>query len=300
MKPGAGSIPDLGWIRRNIPIADVAKALDLRFDGKMIFCWRPPHEDLHASVSINKTTNRVKCFGCNTPTMGVVDLVMDVRGIDVKDAACWLENHFSVERIAKGKHLTSPATAFRVGYEDPIGLLVKSGIWASFIPPTRSIVPVLLSLSERAEKDTFSVTCSYRAIVRESGVKSFNCISKALDQLEELGWLTIQQVQPAAGQVLRKVNTYILTPYSNSIMELANGMAKQKRKDMESERTLRKVQRKVRQEAIDAATLAIAGSLPRTEPVAGLYKVQALYPHDSVKQFPAITTIASNVERGVR
>lgn len=261
-----GSIPDLGWINRSLPIADVAKALGLRVEGNMIQCWHPErhqHGDRTPSVGIRKTTNRAKCFGCDTRPIGVVDLVVDVLRIDLKEAIRWIEEHFEVKRIPKGKHLESRSKEhpYRVGYERPVELLVKSGIWATFGPQTQRIVPVLLAFAERAEKNTLVVTSSYRRLMRFSGVKSPNSISKGTRQLEEIGWLEIHQTKTPDGSVLKNVNTYILTPESDAILELANGMASQLRAEIAAERELRKQRRRARKEALSAATLCVSGNL---------------------------------------
>jgi hypothetical protein len=80
-----GSIPDFAWINRNLPIADVARKLDLRFaQGDMLHCWHPERHqagDRIAAASIWMEKNRIKCFGVGCGLfVGVVDLVMDVRG----------------------------------------------------------------------------------------------------------------------------------------------------------------------------------------------------------------------------
>src|ERR1041385_3702273 len=124
------TIPDLKRVNRNLPIADVARRLGLRFGHRgMIHCWHPDrhqHGDRTPSVGIRATTNKAKCFGCsnNPPPMSVVDLVMDVWGMDVRAAATWLEDNFEVPRIGKGKHLKSsdPVRAYMVGHEQPIEL----------------------------------------------------------------------------------------------------------------------------------------------------------------------------------
>src|SRR5438105_9538916 len=85
------------------------RALDLKFgSGGNIHCWhseKHKNGDRTASVGIWKSTNRVKCFGCDTPTMSVVDLVMNVRAEDAASAANWLGSNFDVKRIPKRRHL---------------------------------------------------------------------------------------------------------------------------------------------------------------------------------------------------
>jgi hypothetical protein len=72
---------------------------------------------------------------------------------------------------------------------------------------------------------------------------------------------------PAPAGGLRQVNTYLLTPWSDDILELANSMAAQARKEIESEREMRRQRRRARQEALNAATRSVA--LKPTAPLSG-------------------------------
>jgi len=259
-----GGIPDFRRINRNLPIAEVAKALELRFgQSGMIHCWHPEkhqHGDRTPSVGIQKSVNRVKCFGCETPPMSVIDLVIDAQATDAAGAAAWLERNFEVPRIPKGRHLepTRPLPRYDVGHEQPLELLVKSGVWATLRPQAQRIGPVLLHFAEKREHDTFRVQLSNRGIMRYSGIKSFGSVSKGIAQLEEIGWLSILRGDARAGGLIRAANTYILTPYSDAILELANAMAAQNRKEIEIEREMRRLQRLARVEALNAATRCVA------------------------------------------
>jgi hypothetical protein len=77
MTSGNG-IPDMRFINRQIKIAEVARALDLRLDGNSkIHCWHPERHkngDRTASVGIRSTNNTVKCFGCDSKPMGLLIL----------------------------------------------------------------------------------------------------------------------------------------------------------------------------------------------------------------------------------
>jgi hypothetical protein len=269
-------IPDFHWVNRSLSIADVAKALGLRVQGGMIHCWhgeRHKNGDRTASVGIWKITNRVKCFGCGTPSMSVVDLVVDVTGTDVAGAAQWLALNFEVQRIPKGRHLESSKALphFEVGREDPIELLVKSGIWARLSAQAQRIAPTMLAFAEKEKRDTFRVRISDRAIMRYSGVKSFNSVSKAKRQLEEIEWLERLPSGAQAGSVLRSASNYRLTPYSDGLLELAQVTAAQNRNEMMAERELRQRQRRARAEALNAARRCAALKPTDVPPKAGHY-----------------------------
>jgi hypothetical protein len=297
---GECGIPDLRWINRSLSIADVAKALELQFDqGGMLRCWHPEkHQngDATPSVGIRKATNRVKCFGCGSGTMSVVDLVCDVQGIDVAKAARWLEGHFDVPRIAKRRHLEAakPLRWCDVGHEQPIELLVKSGIWAVLCPPAQRVAPVLFCLATRGERDTFNVKISDRALMRYSGVKSFSSLGKAKRQLEEIEWLECLADEFKAGEVLRSVSTYGLTPYSDGLMELANEMAAQNRQEVAAEREMRRQQRRARRAALDAATRCVAMKPTDDILASGTTVYNPLYTERSVGQSGATQNEAPN------
>ena len=94
--PRGTGIPDMRFINRELPIVEVARALDLRLDGAgKIHCWHPDrhqHGDRTASVGIRASNNTVKCFGCDSKPMGPIDLAMDVHGLGAADAARGSQN----------------------------------------------------------------------------------------------------------------------------------------------------------------------------------------------------------------
>jgi 1-acyl-sn-glycerol-3-phosphate acyltransferase len=62
-------------------------------------------------------------------------------------------------------------------------------LWARLAVPAQRIVPVLLSYAERSGLEMLKVKISYRAMMRYSGLRSFNAVSGGLRQLAEIGWL---------------------------------------------------------------------------------------------------------------
>jgi hypothetical protein len=236
-------IPDLRFINRRIAITDIARALDLRLgDNGNIHCWRPEchhNGDRTASVGFRKANNTVKCFGCGTGPLSVTDLVMVV--LDIKnpgDAALWVAARFDVPEISSGKHVVeSERRIFRYSRESEIGVLIRSGLWPLLSVAARSLAPVLL---EFAEPRTRSVTISFLAMMRYSGVASPNAISAALRELEQIHWLSIVagRREPGSGPV-RTTSTYVLTPRSDELMDLANANCKQMREEIEIQRQIR-------------------------------------------------------------
>jgi hypothetical protein len=247
-------LPDLQFINRKIPIIEVARALGLTFgDNGNLHCWRPEHHqngDRTASVGIRKTNNTVKCFGCWVGPLGPIDLVMSVLGSkNPGEAARWIAGRFKVPELPRGKHLVQPERRiFQVGFESDIGLLVRSGLWAQLSPPARSIVPVLLEFANQDPgQQTYTTQISYRALARYSGVASHRAIAGALHELRALHWLASVPGprEPGAGPV-RSVSTYVITPRSDELLELANAHFAKTRDEIELQRRLRAEQRSKR------------------------------------------------------
>jgi hypothetical protein len=142
------------------------------------------------------------------------------------EAARWIAAHFEVPDLPAGKHVVQPRRhIFRVGDEDEVGLLVRSGTWARLSTPARSLVPVLLELADRnPETRSLSAHLSYRALSRFSGVVSPNAIKKAIRELQEIGWLSVAvgSRKPCSGPV-RETSLYLLTPRSDELLEFVAG-----------------------------------------------------------------------------
>lgn len=260
-------IPDMAYIRRHVPIADVARELDLRRGTNgLIHCWHPERHvngDATASASILKTLNRIKCFGCDSLLLGPVDLVADVRGLTPKDAAVWIAQRFSVPSIEPRKHLKEPARIIHeVGLEGELGLLIRSGLWAQLSAFAQRLLPVLLEFADRADprKRTRTLRLSYRAMQRYTGVGSPRAIAKALAELEEVGWLQ-KAKRPAAGPV-GQTASYVLTPFSDQVQQLANSTAADLKTDIRIERELRAERKR---QLIDSICRAASKTAPKDE-----------------------------------
>ena len=247
-------IPDLRYINRKVSIREVARALDLRFGPNgNVHCWRPElhqNEDRTASVGIWTAVNKMKCFGCGVGPLGPVDLVMSVIGMTNPGAAGrWIAQRFSIPDLPPGRRPVAPERHIaQFGHESDVGVLILSGLWAQLSPHARSLVPVLLELAERDPKTrTLALQISYRALQRFSGVSSPNAVANALRELQEIQWLTPSKGQrtPGGGPV-RNTSTYIITPRSDALMELAHATVAEFRRDIEEERKLRAEERERR------------------------------------------------------
>jgi hypothetical protein len=241
-------IPDARWANGNLPITDVAAELGCgeAIAGKL-HCWhaeRHQNGDRTASVGIKITANRLRCFGCagDSKFMNVVDLVMDYLSVDPTKALRWLDEHFVIPRLPKGAHLKdSTRRSYEVGKESVMQGLVRSGVWAKLPTPAQKIFPVLMEMGELDEKTRrYKSTISYLALRRYSGVGSDKSVKVALDALRDFFLLEFVQV-PGTGSAVRAVSSYLLTPYSDEFLALANAVAGEQRIAVSTEREFRRI-----------------------------------------------------------
>ena len=204
------TLPDMTYIRREIPIADVARELGIRVAGRSAaHCWRVgAHQngDRTPSMSFSKR-NRAKCHVCDVDPKSPIDLVIAYQECSLKEAVTWLCAHWPVPTIAKNTKLarrerwaTSP-----VGYSSfPLEQFIRSGVWAALDDPARAVLPVLFCFAERG-----TVSVSYRGLARYSGLGSFATIAKAFQQLKRLGIL--EALPRVAGSSFREPSSYRFT-----------------------------------------------------------------------------------------
>jgi hypothetical protein len=290
-KSSVVGIPDMRFINRELPIAQVARALDLRLDGiRKIHCWhsdRHKHGDRTASVGIRASNNTVKCFGCDSKPMGPIDLVMDVRELESPaEAALWITERFSVPSIPARKRLVGEERRRdRVGHERGLGLLIRSGLWGTLSEPAQALAPVLLEFGEKQSPldDAARVQMAYRTMARYSGLQSHNAIRKGLVELSEIGFL-ILPIAESSRSLDRKSARYTVTPNSQLLFELAQAFVLQMRQEIAIEVELRKRQRSER--------LRSNRTNGESDPGGVCTKYKTLYSRNSVEREDGISGIA--------
>lgn len=202
-------LPDMTFIRREIPIADVARELGIRVAGaNTAHCWREGHQngDRTPSMSFSKR-NRAKCQVCDPDSKSPIDLVIAYQECSLKEAVTWLCARWPVPTIAKNTKLarrerwaTSP-----VGFSAfPLEEFIRSGVWAALDDPARAILPVLFCFAERG-----TVSVSYRGLARYSGLGSSATVAKGFQQLKRIGIL--EALPRLAGSSFREPSSYRFT-----------------------------------------------------------------------------------------
>jgi hypothetical protein len=241
----ASRYPNIAYIREQISIVSVARALGLHVDGYRARCWRPENHrngDRTPSVGLNRKTNHGRCFVCDPHSWSNIDLVMLCRGCDMLGAVFWIAERFSVPDLPKGIHLRKReewSARFMASRDDSlVGLLVRSGLWAQLTPSEAKILQVFVTFRD---VDTACCEVSYRGILRYSGVGSHATVVNAVRHFEQIGFLKV--IRGAESRVNRRVNRYMLNMDDPDFQSLMSAIYQRQREEIETERALREKQR---------------------------------------------------------
>jgi hypothetical protein len=251
----SGYLPDARRINREIDIRDVAAALDIRRSRLRFHCWHPEnhsHGDADPSVGYWEQENRLKCFVCDKPAIGVIGLVMDVLNLDFKGAIAWIDSRFEVPRMLRRKKIERAERRNLDGVLHPIDYLVRSHIFSKLSAPTQAIAAAMIAFSEKTgalAESTRMVTISYRALQRYSGLRSPNAVCNAVRELEMIGWL---QASTQRAGLQNTTAIYSITPFSESVVALGHALAKEEQMAIEYERAASKQRRVERERAFRA------------------------------------------------
>jgi hypothetical protein len=269
-------LPDMTYIRRSIPISDVATALGIRVAGRnAAHCWRvESHQNGDRTPSLSFHRNRAKCHGCDTDSMSTIDLVIKHEefepGSALREATAWICARWTVPTIAKNTKLSRPerwATS-PVGLSSfPLERFVRSGMWAALDDASRAILPTLFCFAENGE-----VTISYRGLCRYSGKTSRTTIAKVLQRFEQIGLL---DVWPKARDNFRDAGRYRFTLDNPKFQGVVASVHERMKTDRDKERALQSESR---------ATSTNPKSNPKGHPT-----------HPS--PYPGTSTVSTTVDR---
>jgi hypothetical protein len=178
---------DLDYIRRKIPIEDVARRLGLDVNSRHFArCFRTENHadgDREPSLHFLTRANRAICFGCgDRRPFSNIDLVMAYLGCDFRQAIAWFREHFDHIPTLRGRPAgITGEKPFRVGTGGELEALVRSGVFATLSNPARSVLTVIRELRDDSE-----APIPYATLRRMTGIGSYSTIKRALDQLTRL------------------------------------------------------------------------------------------------------------------
>jgi len=249
--------PDVAWIKKYVPIVDVAREVRLQVFGRTkAGCWRIENHrngDAHPSVRFLLRKNIARCFVCDQiGGFSNIDLVMGVLNCDFSSAVSWICERFLVPSARRGRPIgqrSSWSQYYRVGVSgSELELLVRSGLWGQLSPSQRAILPVLLAFRN---PDTAVTTISYRGLMRFAGIGSPKSIAGAVWRLQALHVLKIERSSGAG--VVRDCSSYRLTLDDPELIRLLNATYHRQRHEIECERAFRSEARNSREKAIREA-----------------------------------------------
>jgi hypothetical protein len=179
------TLPDAAWIRKNIPIADVARKLGLQGDERLFYCFRPhPPGKRKRSLSVHPQSNTIRCFTCDKRSMSNIYLVMNVRGCSVGEAIKWISEHFknlpTVElRLKRGRKSYAQNRARPMTLQN----LITSEGWTSFSPAAKIILTAIFAPTPAAGAEQGCLHCTYDGIKRWTGIRGRATVAGALQEL---------------------------------------------------------------------------------------------------------------------
>jgi len=243
--------PDFKYIRTKISIVAIAQALGLTVSGNRARCWRTESHrngDANPSIAFCQKRNKGRCFVCDPHVWSTIDLVMLYRGCDLREAVSWITDRFSVPPLPKGSHIKKREAwypRFRSGVtEDVLTVLVRSGLWSTLSHAERSILPTLVTFTNR---DTGLAEISYRGLMQYSGVGSQATIANAIRRFEQMRLLHV--VRLSGGLCLRRVSQYRLTLDDPEFQATVMKVFRRQRDEIELEKQLRAEERTARRKS---------------------------------------------------
>ena len=246
------SRPDIAWIKKNVPVLEVAKALGMWIRRRRAQCWRPEnhsHGDTDPSLRFCERKNRVRCFVCDMRGgHSCIDLVMGVLGIGFSEAVNWIAERFPIPNIKPGRPVgkhSKELQPHRIGaHGSELEVLVRSGMFGQLSAAESRI---LVTLWIFRDSETGITRVSYGAIMRYAGVGSRANVSSALKHLQKLHAIQISR-DPRMG-ITRECSAYRVTLDDEKLLELCNEVYRATREEVERERTYRRELRAARAKA---------------------------------------------------
>jgi len=239
------TLPSMKWLREQVPIRELIQMLGLKQRGKYVHCWHPEkhnHGDRTPSVGIDIRRNKVHCFACGFDC-STIDLVMDVNGLTVRQAAEWLasmwtsagkvEQRYEVREgfkwIFPGTHRnddpSEPMKTRKLTHEwsklkpkhlkkhekGYVEQLVRSRLWRTLTPATAKFALTLLTLTD---PKMLTATISTRDLANLVGIRR-SAVIRAARTIEQLGLYASETAYDKV-QKKNKTKTYRLTWYSHA------------------------------------------------------------------------------------
>lgn len=182
-------LPNATWIRKEIPVAEVAQRLGLKGDGRNFDCWREhPLAKRRRSVGVHGVSNTMRCFTCDARSLSNIDLVMTVKGCDVGTAIRWFERNFNgIPRVEGRLKSKRKSYAHRQTRALTLQNLVTSPGWAALGSAAKIVLAAIFARTPAAGGEQGCLRCTYQNLIEWSGLRSRATIAAALRELRRTG-----------------------------------------------------------------------------------------------------------------
>jgi hypothetical protein len=191
-------VPDAEYIRRELPMSEVAEKLGLDVRGRRVRC---PQDRAHwARLWLRK--NKVKCFTCGARACwSTIDLVMLALQVDIKAAIDWAAARFDVPKrrrritrnlygITRHLYVDYPAGKRPPYLQSSIDTLRRSPLWAHLTPTARRLAAFLIQTTPR---ESLALSVTYRELQSNLQTGNRGTLTKALEQLRKIGLIETQR-----------------------------------------------------------------------------------------------------------
>jgi hypothetical protein len=191
-------VPDAEYIRRELPMSEVAEKLGLKVRGRWVRC---PQDRAHwARLWLRK--NKVKCFKCGARACwSTIDLVMLMLQIDIKAAIDWVAARFDVPKRRRRitRNLWGKTRRLYVDYtvgqrprhlELSIDALRRAPLWGDLTPTARRLTAFLI---EAVPRDSLVLSVTYRKLQRSVQTGNRGTLKRAFAELCEIGLIETQR-----------------------------------------------------------------------------------------------------------
>jgi hypothetical protein len=235
----------MGFIRKSIPIQDMARELGLSVAGRAARCWRliaHRNGDAHPSIWFTRH-NRGRCHVCDGRSWSNIDLVMSVLECDLKEALDWIATHYAVPQVPKGKHLERKSRykpRYRVGTGGVMETIVRSGLLADLTGAEAKVLQALLTFTDPS---TGVAEISYYGIMRYAGVGSCSTVRKALLRFQKFYLL---QIKTRPSGTFRECGNYQFTPDDPGFLAIAHERSETTKELVQIQRQMRAQQKQQR------------------------------------------------------
>jgi hypothetical protein len=192
------SLPDLAYIRQNIPIEEVwsylADECGLEpVNNHMARCFRPEaHQNGDRTPSLHfSKNNKCKCQSCDSgPYYSNLDLVQKVWRCDLREAIRWFSCHWEIPTTRPGRPAGTHKpvmTSYRVGRGGPLEAIVRSGLFGEMSFAAGKLLTVLAAVQDEHNECDWS----YPSLQRAAGIASSDTLHTAIEDLRGLHILTV-------------------------------------------------------------------------------------------------------------